>query len=101
MSRPEVACRKIRAANTESEVVRVVREYLASLGPAGVAGIPLHVLSSGLVHTEESIHSCIQAVEDAIAAVQGGSSNAGAVEGTRVVLTAAARRIAALNGGPR
>ena len=98
MSNSDVACRKIRAASTETQVIAVVREYLASLGAADVAGIPLHVLSSSLVHTEESIHSCIQAVEDAIAAVQGAKSNGNAARGTRLVLTAAARRLAALNG---
>ena len=98
MSKTDIACRKIRAANTETQVIAVVREYLASLGPTDVAGIPLHVLSASLVHTEESIHSCIQAVEDAIAAVKGGTADADAVDGTRLVLTAAARRLAALNG---
>ena len=101
MSKPEVACRKIRAANTETQVIGVVREYLGSLGPADIAGIPLDVLSSSLVHTEESIHSCIQAVEDAIAVVQGRKPNAKAAEGTRLVLTTAARRLAALNGKSR
>ena len=76
-----------------------VREYLGSLGPPEAAGIPLHVLSSGLVLTEESIHSAIQAFEDALNAVPGGKSKKEAADGARLVLTTAAKRLATLNGG--
>ena len=101
MSKTETACKKIRAASTESQVINVVREYLTSLGPPELAGIPLHALSSTLVHTEESIHSAIQVFEDAVAGVADGNSNADVAEGTRQVLATAARRIAALNGHAR
>ena len=98
MSKSDVACRKIRAATTESQVIAAVREYLGSLGPADALGVPLHAVSSCLVHTEESIHSALQLVEDALAALQGGSAKSDAAEGTRLVLTSAARKIATLNG---
>lgn len=98
MSKSDAACRKIRAAATESQVVAAVREYLGSLGPADALGVPVHAVSSCLVHTEESIHSALQVFEDALAALQGDSANPDAAEGMRLVLTAAARRIATLNG---
>jgi len=98
VSKSDVACKKIRAATTESQVIGVVREYLGSLGPADALGVPVHAVSSCLVHTEESIHSALQVLEDALAALQGGSANPDAAEGTRLVLTTAARRIATLNG---
>jgi hypothetical protein len=98
LGKTEVACRKIRSASTETQVIAAVQEYLVSLGPPEVAGIPLHALSSSLVQTEESIHSAIQTLEDALAAIQGGTSSRDAAEGTKRVLTTAARRLAALNG---
>ena len=98
LNKTEVACRKIRAATTESQVVAAVRDYLASLGPPEALGIPLQVLSSCLVQTEESIHSAIQLFEDAIGAMREGGPDSNAAEGTRVVLSTAARRLAAING---
>lgn len=96
MNKTEAACRKIRAATSESQVIAAVREYLGSLGPPEVAGIPLHILSSCLVQAEESVHSAIQVFEDAIGVL--GDDHADAAEGTRRVLAAAARRLAAMNG---
>lgn len=96
MSKANATCKRIRAATTESQVMAAVREYLSSLGPPEVAGIPLHIVSTSLVMTEESLHTAIQAFEDALGAV--GVGDGDAAEGTRVVLTTAARRLAALNG---
>jgi len=96
LNNTEATCKRIRAAKTESQVIDAVREYLATLGPAEVAGIPLQVLSSSLVQAEESIHSAIQVFEDAIGAL--GPSDADTAERTRLVLTTAARRLAAMNG---
>ena len=98
MSKSDAACKKIRAATTETQVIAAVREYLSSLGPPELAGIPLHVVSSCLALTEESIHSALQAFEEALAAVPLGKANPKAAEGTRLVLTTAARRLASLNG---
>ena len=96
MSKTDAACKRIRAATTESQVMAAVREYLSSLGPRELAGIPLHVVSSSLVMTEESIHSAIQAFEDLLGAA--GGVDPDAADGPRLVLTTAARRLAALNG---
>jgi len=101
VTKSDAACRKIRAAKTESQVIAAVREYVASLGPPEVAGLPVQVLSSCLVQTEESLHSALQVFEDALGRLGVGTPDADGADGIRVVLTTAARRLAALGTEPR
>jgi hypothetical protein len=93
----EVACRKIRAATTESQVIAAVRQYVATLEPSDLAGVSLHALKSCLVQGEETIHSALQMFEDAIGAAEGGKPDPRAADGMRLVLTTAARRIASIS----
>jgi len=97
LNKSEVACRKIRAATTESQVVAAVQDYVASLGAGDVAGLPLHALSACLVRTEESIHSALQLFEDAVGRAARDVPDRGTADDMRLVLTTAARRLAAIS----
>ena len=101
MKKSEAACKKIRAASTESQVIAAVREYVGSLGAPEVAGLPVNVLSSCLVQTEEAVHSALQLVEDALGSVGVGKPDPGAADEMRLVLTTAARRLAAIGAKTR
>ena len=93
-TKSEKACRAIRAATKESEVITAVKEYLDSLDGADTARLPAEILALGLHSAEEVIHSALAALH---AGVRGeGGPNAGAVNDAVLVFTTAARRLATL-----
>ena len=91
MTSSEKACREIRSAKTESQVIAAVREYLDSLGAKDLARLPADLMVLGLAPAEELIQSALQALHDIGAA----SKDAGVADAV-LVFTAAARRLAAL-----
>jgi hypothetical protein len=94
LKKSDIACRNIRAATNESEVIAAVREYLASLNPVEAALVPCQALASGLMQAEEMIHAALHLIDDAGKARKG--SGADVIDETRLVFTAAAKRLAAL-----
>lgn len=97
MSNTEAACRRIRAASTESQVIAAVRDYVVALGPAELAALPMQLLPASLLQGEEVIHSALQLIEDAVTRVAGVAAGSEVTDDMRLVLTTAARRLAALS----
>ena len=99
MKSSETACRAIRAAATESEVIQVVSDYIESLEPSTVALLPSELMAIGLSQAEEVIHSALQVVRGQVA------RSKRSPEGKRLrdivqVLSTAAQRLAALAKKP-
>ena len=59
----DAACRDIRAASTESEVVSAVRRYLGSLDAGEVALLPAEIMTLSLSEVEEIVHSALQLLQ--------------------------------------
>ena len=94
MTNTEKACRSIRAAKNETQVMAAVREYLDSLDAKDLATLPAELLVLGLTPAEELIQAALQALHDAL---PGSGAKGGAiVNDTALVFKAAARRLAAL-----
>jgi Protein of unknown function (DUF3606). len=91
MKKSDSACRAIRAANTEAQVVAAVREYLASLGPEEVAALPAQVMAFGLHQVEEVVHSALDLVHREMLAMREGPESEVLAEVTLVFSTAAKR----------
>ena len=94
MTRTEKACRAIRAATKESQVLAAVRDYLDSLEAADVARLPAQILVMGLTPAEELIQSALQALNDSMR--DEGKNTGGAVNDAVLVFTTAAKRLAVL-----
>ena len=95
MTRSDSACRAIRAASTESEVVEAVSQYIRSLNAGAVALLPVGLLTIGLAHAEEVIHSALELVHAKMIHSKG-TPEADTMSEVVLVLTTAARRFAAL-----
>jgi hypothetical protein len=95
MTRSDRACRAIRAANSESEVIEAVREYVESLDLGDVALLPAEILSMGLAPAEELVQSALAALHSAAGGAER-AADGGVFHETTLVFTAAARRLAAL-----
>ena len=95
MTRGDKACRAIRAATRESEVIAAVRDYIDALDSSDAARLPAEILVMGLTPAEELIQSALQSVETLLKAEKG--AKGGALRELTRVLTAAARRLADLS----
>ena len=93
MTRSDKARRAIRAATTESEVVRAVREYLDSLDMSDVERLPAEILIMGLSPAEELIQLALQTLH---AQIKQDNSKGGILREAALVLTTAARRLSML-----
>jgi len=93
MTKSEKACRAIRKATSESEVIGAVRKYLDSLDTSDAALLPAEILVIGLAPAEELIQSALQTLDTHMKARK---SKSGILPETILVLTTAARRLAAL-----
>ena len=92
MTKSQKACRAIRAARNESQVVAAVRDYLDSLEAADAALLPGELLALGLVPAEELIQTALHALHE----VSRSDAKGGVVKETASVFSTAARRLAAL-----
>jgi hypothetical protein len=95
VSSSEQACRAIRVAKNESEVIGAVREYLDSLSASEIASLPAEVLAMGLTPAEELIQTAIQALHSCLEGTRERATS-GIVGEAALVLTTAARRLAKL-----
>jgi hypothetical protein len=68
MTNGEHACRRIRTARNESQVLAAVREYLDSLDAKQMALLPTGLLALSLTPAEELVQSALQALHTALAA---------------------------------
>ena len=94
MTNSDKACRSIRAAKNETQVLAAVREYLDSLDAKDLATLPAELVVLGLTPAEELIQSALQALHGALPG--SGAKASDVVKETTQVFTAAARRLAAL-----
>jgi hypothetical protein len=94
MTNSDNACRRIRSAKNESEVLAAVRQYLDSLDAKDIALLPAGLLALGLTPAEELIQSALQLLHTALDAAA--PRDAGVVKDASLVFTTAARRLAAL-----
>jgi hypothetical protein len=99
MLKGEKACRDIRTARNESEVLGAVRTYLDSLDAADAALLPAELLVMGLTPAEELIRSALEALHEEMEA-GAGKSKRGLLNEASLVFTTAARRLAALAKDP-
>jgi len=95
MTKSEKACRAIRAARNESEVIAAVREYVDSLDRSDLARLPAEILAMGLAPAEELVQSALQALHGGMAGA-GEDSKADILSEATLVFTTAARRLAVL-----
>lgn len=95
MKSSDRACRNIRAASSESQVLQEVSDYLGSLQPAVVAIIPAELMAVGLQQAEEVIHSALEIVHRQIARRER-AAEADTLNEMVLVLSTAARRLAVL-----
>lgn len=96
MTRSEKACRAIRAARKETEVIDALRRYLESLDAADARRLPAEILVLGLTPAEELVQSALQTLRDCMEQAQQDSRGSIVSEAT-LVFTTAARRLAALS----
>lgn len=97
MKSSDRACRTIRAATSESQVIQAVSEYLKSLHPTVVAIFPAELMAVGLQQAEEVIHSALDIVHRQIARSDL-PAEADTLNEIVLVLSTAARRLAILAG---
>jgi hypothetical protein len=95
MLKGEKACRAIRAAGNESEVLGAVTEYLDSLDASDAAVLPAELLVIGLTPAEELIQSALQALHSEMQS-RGEESRGGILNEAALVFTTAGRRLAVL-----
>jgi hypothetical protein len=95
MTRSEKACRAIRNAANESQVIGAVREYLESLDDSDARRLPAEILVMGLSPAEELVQTALQALHDGMEAAHE-DSKAGILSEATLVFTTAAKRLAAL-----
>lgn len=95
MKKSDSACRAIRAATTETQVVSAVREYLGSLGATELAVIPVELLAIGISEAEEIVQSALQLVNRELLEVHDAPAS-GVLKDASLVLSTAAQRLAAL-----
>ncbi|MGZ5036754.1 MAG: hypothetical protein ACXWG1_08025 [Usitatibacter sp.] len=95
MKTSDGACRAIRAAKTEGEVVAAVREYLDSLSPQEAGALPAQVLAFGLSQVEEVVHSALDLVHRQMLAMREGPESQVLTDVT-LVFSTAAKRLAVL-----
>jgi hypothetical protein len=89
------ACRVIREAASEGEVVRALTEYLESLHPMAVAAIPANLLSLHLTHAKDIMGAAVILARHEAKMIQE-TPEAAIVRDVSNVLTAAATRLAVL-----
>ena len=99
MTKAEKACREIRAATKESQVIGAVKDYIDSLTPADATALPEEILALGLTQAEEVIQSGLQALHSRMEGRGEKGKNAILSEAS-LVFTTAARRLAALAKDP-
>lgn len=92
MTKSQKACRAIRLARNESQVVAAVRDYLDSLEPSDAARLPGELLVMGIVPAEEVIQTALGALHQVTGS---DAAKDGIVKQTVLVFSAAARRLAA------
>ena len=95
MKKSDSACRAIRAARTESQVVAALRSYLSSLDAAEVVLIPVQILTLGLNHAEESVQQALELIHTQMASVREAPQSSMLNE-IALVFSTAARRLAVL-----
>lgn len=93
-TRSDKACRAIRAANQESEVIAAVRDYLESLDASEAARLPAEILVMALTPAEELVQSALQALHSSMES--SGEAKGGLLHEAAFVFTTAARRLATL-----
>jgi hypothetical protein len=95
MTRSDKACRAIRAATKESEVIGAVRDYLESLDASDAGRLPAEILVMGLTPAEELVQTALQVLHSGMEQAQEDSKGDILNEAT-LVFTTAARRLATL-----
>ena len=95
MTKGEKACRAIKAATKESQVIAAVHGYVESLAPSEAAVLPEELLAMGLTQAEEVLQSALQALHGQMEG-GGGKPKSGVLSEASLVFTTAARRLAAL-----
>jgi hypothetical protein len=95
MTSSDKACRAIRAATKETEVLAAVRDYLESMDASAAAGLPAEILAMSLVPAEELVQTALQALHGAMASANE-RVKAGVLSEATLVFSAAARKLASL-----
>lgn len=95
MKSSERACRDIRAASSESQVIQAVSDYLDTLQPGAVALLPAELKAMGLKQAEEVIHLALEIVHGQMGRAEG-AAGADILNEIVLVLSTAARRLAVL-----
>jgi hypothetical protein len=95
MKKSDVACRAIRAARSESEVITAVRGYLESLSPDEASVLPAELLAKGIHQAEELIQSALALVHEQMLGKQD-SPDASLLNEIELVFATAAKRLTAL-----
>lgn len=85
----------IRAASTESQVLAAVREYLSSLSASELALVPAGIMALGIGQAEEAIQAALLLLHREKLASKAAPA-AAVLKDTALVLSAAAKRLAAL-----
>jgi hypothetical protein len=99
MKKSDSACRAIRAASTEAEVIGALRNYLASLGAAQMALIPAEIVAIGIRHAEEVVQSALQLVHREMLETRD-AVDAAVLSEVALVFSTAAQRLTVLAKDP-
>jgi hypothetical protein len=95
MKKSDVACRDIRAARSESDVITAVRGYLDSLSAEEASVLPAELLARGISQAEELIQSALALVHDQMLGKHD-SPDASLLNEIELVFSTAAKRLAVL-----
>jgi hypothetical protein len=99
MKRSDAACRAIRSAKTENQVITAVQDYLKTLDQAEIAVLPADILAFGVRQAEEALHTALHHVHEQMLKLDEAAGSAVLTEVT-LVFTTAAKRLAALAKDP-
>jgi hypothetical protein len=99
MKTSDTACRAIRAAKTESQVIAAVQEYLKTLDASQIAVLPAEIMAFGVRHAEEALHSALHMVHTEMLKL-GETAASEVLTDVTLVFTTAAKRLAVLAKDP-
>jgi hypothetical protein len=91
-------CVAIRSATDQSQVVTIVRDYLASLGSETSAFVPASVLSIGIDHAKEIAQAAVEVARREAQAAADAPETA-VLKDVGIVLSTAAMRLVVLAVG--
>lgn len=100
MSDCKSTCAAIMAADSEGEVVSLLRDYLASFGPEKVALVPPSLLAFGVNHAKEIAQAAVEIANREAQAIADGPEAVFLKEVGTVLSTAAMKLVVLACGEP-